>query len=100
MLPSQRDTPQTNVVNGRRFDAAPSKDDKSLDYPIRPLLAEFVRPVRTLWRRGAVLDQGQDGACVGHGWAAELAATPDRVDFSKVTFPTGSTIEAKPVPAD
>ncbi len=28
------------------------------------------------WKTGTVLDQGQEGSCVGHGWAAELIGSP------------------------
>lgn len=29
-----------------------------------------------MWTEGAVLDQGQEGACVGFGWTGELLASP------------------------
>lgn len=35
-----------------------------------------VPDVAKRWRTGAVLDQGREGSCVGHGWAAELIGSP------------------------
>lgn len=56
---------------GRR----PQFDPRSRAYPIRTLLPE--RPRRSYtWRCSVNLDQGQEGACVGFGWAHELAARP------------------------
>ncbi len=83
-LPSQRDIPPMTEFRGRTFDARPATDDQSLNYPVRLVLPGMVTPVRKVWRRGAVLDQGPDGACVGHGWAAEASGTPARVDFATI----------------
>lgn len=54
-------------------------DDRSREYGIRPLLAR--RPVprrRTVWALpdNFPLNQGEEGACVGFGWSAELASEP------------------------
>jgi hypothetical protein len=35
-----------------------------------------VPDVAKRWRTGTVLDQGREGSCVGHGWTAELLASP------------------------
>lgn len=54
-------------------------DPKSLDYCIRPCLAErreVIEDIPKTWTPGAVLDQGQEGSCVGHGWTGELLASP------------------------
>lgn len=60
------------------LDARPSLDPRNADYPIRPLLGSASRPLRSYtWALGRpVLDQGSEGACVGHAWAHELAARP------------------------
>lgn len=64
-------------------------DPKSLDYP-----ATAVVPQKTLrnrhWECDTVLDQGQEGACVGFGWSAELASKPKVVavdnEFAKLLY--------------
>lgn len=87
-LPSERTVPEVTEYRGRTLDARPSTDDESLNYPVRLVLPQLVEPRRRVWRRGAVLDQGPDGACVGHGWASELAGTPVRVkDWRNVRWP-------------
>jgi hypothetical protein len=75
---------------GRTFDVQRSEPAAAEKYPVRPLLsavqafaAEPFVPYPKAWRRGAILDQGQEGACVGHGVTGELLATPDRVNFAK-----------------
>lgn len=50
-------------------------DERSRAYPIRTLVEGKVRRSYT-WRVGVSLDQGNDGACVGFGWAHELSARP------------------------
>lgn len=53
----------------------PQFDPRSRAFPIRTLLPE--RPRRSYtWRVGVNLDQDDQGACVGFGWAHELAARP------------------------
>ena len=42
--------------------------------------------VRKVWQIAHVLDQGQNGACVGFGYAAELAADPHPSDASEATL--------------
>jgi hypothetical protein len=59
----------------RTFDWVPRYDAKSLNYPIRAVIgAPPERP--KMWQPGVVLDQGQEGACVGFGWTGELIASP------------------------
>lgn len=61
----------------RVLDRRPHFDDRSCAYPIRALLPERVARTRKVWDvPGSVLDQGAEGACVGFGWAGELAAAP------------------------
>lgn len=50
-------------------------DERSRTYPIRTLVADKPRRSYT-WKVGVSLDQGNEGACVGFGWAHELAARP------------------------
>jgi hypothetical protein len=61
-----------------RLDRCPQYDARSLQFPIaRRLTAEQYRAPRSYtWRLEHVLDQGDEGACVGFGWAHELAARP------------------------
>jgi hypothetical protein len=53
----------------------PQPDARNRDYPIRTLLPAK-QPRSYTWRVGVNLDQGSEGACVGFGWAHELAARP------------------------
>lgn len=53
----------------------PVHDSRSLDYPIRSILGAPIESPRT-WRRGPILDQGREGACVGFAWTNELIASP------------------------
>lgn len=70
------------VVNDRVLDRVPEFDEKSRDYPIRALIrgatdAATPKPLRSYtWACSTYLDQGQEGACVGHGVAHEAAAQP------------------------
>jgi len=61
----------------RTLDWIPRFDERSKNYPIRPLLGTR-RTARkaTFWQEGTVLDQGAEGACVGFGWMAEVLAKP------------------------
>lgn len=59
----------------RTFDRLPEFDPKSLAFPIRTLVENKVRRSYT-WSVPVKLDQGREGACVGFGWAHELAARP------------------------
>lgn len=53
-------------------------DDRSRSFPIRSLLEQrgATKPRSYTWRVPVSLDQGSEGACVGFGWAHELAARP------------------------
>lgn len=50
-------------------------DERSREYPIRSLITATTRRSYT-WRVDVSLDQGNEGACVGFGWAHELCARP------------------------
>lgn len=62
----------------RVFDRIPEFDDRSRGYPIRALVSSDPLVTRR-WRCRIYLDQGAEGACVGFGWAHELAAAPVKV---------------------
>lgn len=66
-----------------RLDRLPSFDYRSRRYPTRALLGDVegtdTPPPRSYtWQVGPVLDQGNEGACVGFGHAARIMAAPDR----------------------
>lgn len=59
----------------RTFDRVPQFDEQSRQYPIRTLVKE--KDIRSYtWRCQKNLDQGNEGACVGFGWAHNLIARP------------------------
>lgn len=64
-------------VDGRTFDRVPSQNTTRL---VRFALPPTTQQPRSYsWGLYAQLDQGQEGACVGFGWAHELAARPSIV---------------------
>lgn len=63
-----------------RLGWAPVHDPRSRAFGIAQRLgAVEEKPKR--WRTGAVLDQGSEGACVGHAWVGEAIASP-RPDYA------------------
>lgn len=63
-------------------------DPRSRDHPVRALI-EAAKPVTRLWDIPAgepVLDQGQEGACVGYGVTNELRFHPEPVPGLDATF--------------
>lgn len=59
-----------------RLDWVSQHDEKSLNFPVRSVLASYVEERPRTWKPGSVLDQGREGACVGFAWTAELLASP------------------------
>lgn len=71
----------------KRLDRIPQDDPRNNDFPMRRLISPIVTPRSYTWSVGAgaveaypdsqlVLDQGQEGACVGFSFAHEWAAKP------------------------
>jgi papain like protease len=61
-----------------RLDRIAQFDDRSRNHPIRGVV-ELKPLVSKAWTLRKYLDQGQEGACVGFGYSAELAAQPEPV---------------------
>lgn len=78
-------------------------DERSRNYRAVKRL-EITSRTRVLWRPGLVnLDQGQEGACVGFGWANEAFASPVRVKpptdpnaFARVIYRAAQKIDEWP----
>lgn len=69
-------TPAPDPVNGRVFDWQPNHDPKSKQFSAVRGAPPTERKTRTWKIRNAVLDQGQEGACVGHGVINACSAAP------------------------
>lgn len=59
---------------GRRFES----DPRNAFYPVRTMIrrADYLKPRTWRWDSLKVLDQGQEGSCVGHGFAHEMLTDP------------------------
>lgn len=68
----------------RILDWGPRYDERSRNFPVRGIIRKAVRRKDRLWKVGPILDQGQEGACVGFGWTAEGLASPVRVDLKRI----------------
>ena len=84
----------------RTLDRTPSRPDpvRIERFAAAPLV-EGLEPRSYTWRCDLWLDQGTEGACVGHGWTHEFAARPVVVPFPQAVpdgggFPT--RYEAQP----
>jgi hypothetical protein len=83
----------------RTFDWVSRHDVRSRNYPIRTELPAVVQRRPRLWLPGPSLDQGREGACVGHSWVNEATASPVRVDLTRAALP-GLQGSGQPWPRD
>lgn len=83
----------------RNLDWRSYHDPASRRYPMRSVLRAAALPrTYALWPTGPVLDQGEEGACVGHGWTNEATSEPVPVDFEAIDL--GTDDEGYPWPRD
>lgn len=68
----------------RVLDWRPVYDKRSKDFPVSAILPLEQELKYTLWKTGPILDQGNEGACVGFGWTAETLAGPVQVDLRNI----------------
>lgn len=64
------------TTGDRRLDRIPLFDHRSRQYPVSTIIRRATPQRSYTWSLGLTLDQGAEGACVGFGWAHELAARP------------------------
>jgi hypothetical protein len=64
------------MTSPRKFDWRSEHDERSRQYDISSVIDRGITPRKQMWQEGTVLDQGQEGACVGFGWTAEFLAEP------------------------
>jgi hypothetical protein len=65
------------TVEDPRLDRIAAPNPEALaKYPIRGILGATQKLKPKTWEIGAIIDQGREGACVGFGLTAELAARP------------------------
>ncbi len=61
------------------FGRISAPDERDLAHPMRAAVpSRAPLPDFKYWSTGSVLDQGNTGTCVGHGWAGWLMASPTR----------------------
>lgn len=69
-----------STVDDPRLDRLVEFDERSRQFPMRTLLAELepknYKPRSYTWKCDLHINQGNEGSCVGHAWAHELAAKP------------------------
>lgn len=83
----------------RTFDWQGNYDPRSRNFRAVEGIEE--KPLRSkYWRCDTVLDQGSEGACVGFGWSAELAAKPKVYptdnEFAKILYHRAQQLDEWP----
>lgn len=75
-------------TSDRRLDRCRAVDLETLNWPVQEVLTadQYANPRSYTWRLTERLDQGPDGACVGFGFAGELAARPGVVSGVTNTY--------------
>ena len=64
------------MTEPRKFGWRSYHDERSKQYGIRNVIKKKTTIKKQMWQEGVVLDQGQEGACVGFGWTGEYLAQP------------------------
>ena len=70
----------------RTLDYTPRFDPRSRAFGVAGMVSDAPR-VPVWWAPGPVLNQGAEGACVGHGWTNDATAAPTRIDFTTRPLP-------------
>lgn len=66
-----------SIVSDNRLGRIYQPDQRNRSFHVRSLASVAAKQPRSYtWACGTVLDQGNEGSCVGHGWAHELIANP------------------------
>lgn len=68
------------VAAGRQFDWLPRFDPRSRDFPLQTSV-EASDLDSQYWKTGVQLDQGAEGACVGHAIVQAMETSPVRADL-------------------
>jgi hypothetical protein len=66
-----------HTASDPRLGRIPQPDARNAQYPLSAVLSSAPLVQKTWGLRGR-LDQGQEGSCVGHGWAHRVNAEPHR----------------------
>jgi hypothetical protein len=85
----------TTESNGRKFDWRANHDPRSKGFAIRDELGDSDLRSHS-WRPGPILDQGNDGACVGFSWTGEALASPVRVNINSMRAERGLPVLPSP----
>lgn len=75
----------------RTFDWQSRHDPRSRDFPIRATIGRVTRRSRWWASPRQMIDQGEEGACVGFGWTNEALASPGRVKIGDGTTEAAET---------
>ena len=84
---------QPGLTMERTLDRIPQFDERSRKFGIDEVAPE-PRYKSRAWRTPPPLDQGEEGACVGHGWAHEARTTPVAVDIGRMAIRPVSDLQS------